>query len=560
MLHNCAAKGSMREGKAIHGRLIIRGVELDSHLWVSLIDVYAKYGSLFYARKVLDVMPQRDVVSWTTLINGFVSEGCCNNGIALYCEMQEEGVKPNEFTIATILKSCSLCFDHDFGIQVHAEAIKLGLFLDLFVGSALVDVYAKCEEMELAERMFSSMPVKNVVLCNALLNGYCETGDGEQFMNLFLWMTESKMNFSEFTLSTVLKGCANAEYAIQGQVVHSMATKVGCDLYGIVSCALVDMYSKCGLQYEAMEVFEKIKDPDVVAWSAIITCLDQQGQSWEAAQLFNAMRVSGVRPNEFTLASLVSVTTHLGDLHHGESIHACICKFGLESEALVSNSLITMYMQNGSTQNGARVFEAMSHQDSDSWNSYLSGFNDCKYFEEVQGIFYKMLVEGVKPNMHTFAGVLRSCCGLLDLALGRQVHAHILKHSLDGNVFVGTALIDMYAKCGSLEGADIAFSRLIDRDLVTWTAIIASYAETDQAEKALIYFSQMQREGLSPSEFTVASCLSSCSYMATLDFGQLLHSIAIKAGFSRDMFISSALVAMYGKCGCIKDAEAVFQG
>ncbi|GLT98653.1 hypothetical protein SLE2022_161490 [Rubroshorea leprosula] len=559
MLHDCVAKGSIREGKTIHGRLITRGIVLDSRLSVSLIDVYAKRGRVVYARKVLDGMPERDVVSWTALIVGFVAEGCGSGGLSSFCEMREEGIRPNEFTLATILKACCMCFDFDFGRQIHAEAIKLGIFLDLFVGSALVDVYAKCGEMELAEKVFSFMPEKNVVLCNALLNGYSEMGHGEEVLKLFHRMSECQMNLSKFTMSTVLKGCSNSGYVKEGQVVHSMAIKIGCELSEVVSCALVDLYSKFGLVHAALKIFENIKDPDVVAWSAIITCLDQQGQSWEAAHLFNQMRDSGVTPNQFTLCSLVCVATHLSDLHYGESVHACICKYGFQSDNLVRSSLITMYMQNGCMQNGARVFEAMTHQDSVSWNAFLSGFNDYKNFEEVLGIFYKMLMEGVKPDVYTFTGVLRSCCGLLDVAFGKQVHAHTIKNSLDGNNFVGTALINMYVKSGYLEEADVTFNRLINRDVVAWTTIIAGYADTGQAEKTLSYFYQMQIEGVKPNEFTVASCLSSCSLMATLENGQLLHSMAIKAGFSSDMFVSSALVDMYGKCGCIEDAEAVFQ-
>lgn len=212
LLHDSAGKGSLKEGKLIHGHVIKCGLELDSHLWVSLINAYSKCGTVVYAHRVLNMMPQRDVVSWSALITGFVAQGYGSDGVGLFCAMRREGVRPNEFALATCLKACSISYDVGFGKQVHLEAIKLGFCLDLFVGSALVDLYSKCSEIELAERVFNSMPELNVVSWNALLNGYAESGDGQKVMNLFCSTEDMEKKFSKFSLSTVLKGFANSGY------------------------------------------------------------------------------------------------------------------------------------------------------------------------------------------------------------------------------------------------------------------------------------------------------------------------------------------------------------
>lgn len=560
MLRECASKGDVKEGKAIHGNLITSGVELDSHLWVSLINFYAKCRSRFFARKVLAEMPQRDVVSWTALISGFVNEGCGSESVSLYCEMRKENVRANEFALATALKACSMCLNLEFGKQVHVEAIKAGLLLDLFVGSALVDLYARCGEMELAERLFFGMPEKNGVSWNALLNGYAQLGDGKKVLKLFCKMKECETKFSKFTLSTVLKGCANTGSLREGKVLHALALRSGCEIDEFLGCSLVDMYSKCGTVYDALKVFTKIRNPDVVAWSAMITGLDQQGHGQEAAELFHLMRRKGVRPNQFTLSSLVSTATNMGDLRYGQSIHGCICKYGFESDNLVSNPLIMMYMKSRCVEDGNKVFEAMTNPDLVSWNALLSGFYDSQTCGRGPRIFYQMLLEGFKPNMFTFISVLRSCSSLLDPEFGKQVHAHIIKNSSDGDDFVGTALVDMYAKARCLEDAGVAFDRLVNRDIFSWTVIISGYAQTDQAEKAVKYFRQMQREGIKPNEYTLASCLSGCSHMATLENGRQLHAVAVKAGHFGDIFVGSALVDLYGKCGCMEHAEAIFKG
>ncbi|PQQ14721.1 pentatricopeptide repeat-containing protein [Prunus yedoensis var. nudiflora] len=327
------------------------------------------------------------------------------------------------------------------------------------------------------------------------------------------------MRLSKFTLSTVLKGCANSGNLRGGQFLHSLAIKSGCEIDEFLGCSLIDMYSKCGMAIDAVKVFRRIKNPDVVAWSATITCLDQQGQCQEVAELFREMiaqeshqinlvfLVSSVLP----LISKICILVKASMLLHGN---------GCESDISVSNALITMYMKIGRVLDGAQVFEAMTDRDLISWNSLLSGTHNHEICDLGPRIFHQMLLEGFKPNMYSFISVLRSCSSLLDVGLGKQVHAHIVKTSLDDNDFVGTALIDIhhYGLC-----------------------------QTDQAEKAVACFSQMQQEGVKPNEFALAGCLSACSRIAMLENGRQLHSMAIKSGHLGDLFVSSALLIFKGR-------------
>ncbi|KAL2482079.1 Pentatricopeptide repeat-containing protein [Forsythia ovata] len=558
MLRNCATELCLSEGKAIHGQIIRNGTEPDSHLWVSLINFYAKCGALDFSRHVLDQMPIKDVVSWTALISGFVAQGHGTESFGLFCEMRRENVRPNEFTLATVLKGCSICLDLESGKQLHAEVIKIGALSDVYVGSTLVDLYAKCGEVEYAENVFSMIPEQNAVLWNSLLNGYAQVGDGEAVMRLFCGMTESETRLSNYTLSIVLKGLAISGDFRAGQAVHSMAIKTGGEHDDFVCCGLVNMYSKCGLANDALGVFKRMANPDIVAWSTVISILDQQGQRKEAAELFHLMMHSGVRPNQFTLASLISAATDLGDLSYCQSIHACAYKFGYEPEDLVGNALIAMYMKFQSIYEGYRVFNAMTHWDVVSWNALLSGFHDDETSNHGPKLFKHMLTEGFRPNMYTFISILRSCSSLSNVKFGKQVHAHVIKENFEYDGYVGTALIDMYAKCGALEDLEVIFSRLNEKDIFAWTVLISSYSQADQGEKAARCFNQMRREGVEPNEFTLASCLRACSGIASLENGRQLHSLVIKGGQSFDLFVASALIDMYGKCGCIDDAETLF--
>ncbi|XAR60162.1 hypothetical protein NMG60_11033418 [Bertholletia excelsa] len=558
-LRHCALHFSLNEGKAIHGLLLKNGIDPDTHLWISLINFYAKCHDLRSARQVLDEMPERDVVSWTALIAGFVAEGCSSDAINLFVEMRKEGIRPNEFSLATCLKAGSMCLDLEFGKQLHAEIVKLGAFWDIYIGSALVDLYAKSGELEYADSVFAFMPGWNAVSWNALLNGYAQMGDWEEVLKLFCRMRESDIKFNKFTLSTVLKSFANSGNVEPGRAMHSFVIKTGCELDEFVNSTLVDMYSKCGLADDALKAFMGAKNHDIVSWTAIISCLDQQGQQQEAAKLFHLMRDAGVRPNQFTLTSLISSASDLNP-HFAESIHACVYKYGFQNEDLVSNALIAMYMKIGYVGNGCRVFSVMNNRDVVSWNALLSGFHDGEISDQGPRIFRQMLVEGFKPNIYTFISILRSCSGFSNANFGKQVHAHVIKESLDKDGFIGTALIDMYAKSRSLEDVGIIFDRLNERDLFTWTVMISSYAQAEQGERALQCFSQMQKEGIKPNEFTLASCLRGCAGLSSIHSGTQLHSFAIKSGQFKDVFVASALVDLYGKCGCIEDAEIVFKG
>ncbi|CAM8998959.1 unnamed protein product [Rhodiola kirilowii] len=558
LLKVCASVKDLNGGMAIHGQVVVSCMEPDSHLWISLLNVYAKCGSLNCALQLFDEMPERDVVSWTTLISGFVAQGCGSEAVELFCEMRKEGVMPNKFTLPTLLKACSLCLELEMGKQVHGEVIKMGGDTDLFVGSALVDLYAKCGELEFAERLFFSMPHKNAVSWNSMLNGYAQAGCGTHVFGLFSQMTESDIKFSSFTLSTVLKGCANSENLRGGQVVHSMAIRMQCGVDEFLSCSLVDMYSKCGMADDALKVFMGIEHPDTVTWSAIITCLEQQGKSHKALELFSLMRQNGAQPNEYTLASLISASIDYGVQLYGESIHAYVCKSGYDFHNSVGNALVSMYMKFGDVQNGSRAFELMTDRDLVSWNALLSGYHDEDVSDDGPDIFCKVLAEGLRPNMYTFISVLRSCSSLSDTRFGKQVHGHIVKNKMNDNDFVGTALIDMYAKNNSLDDAEFVFHRLNRKDIFSWTVIIAACVRSNHAEKAVKYFKSMQRDDMKPNEFTFASCLSACSDIAFVETGQQVHSMAIKIGHSDDLFVAGSLVDMYGKCGCINEAVAVF--
>ncbi|KAM0932546.1 putative tetratricopeptide-like helical domain superfamily, DYW domain-containing protein [Dioscorea sansibarensis] len=559
MLQCCTSKRLVLEGKSVHARLLRCNVEPDVHLWACLVNFYSKCSLVDYARNLLDDRPQRDVVAWTSLISGYVLENKGKEGVRMAYEMQKEGIQPNGFTLAAGLKACAICLDLSFGRQLHGQVIKLQFLLDLFVGSSLVDLYVKCGEVEVAEKLFFSLPQHNAVSWNALLNGYAHMDDEKKVISLYSQIMELETRLSKHTLSIVLKCCAYSGDVRQGRVVHSLVVKSGLDIDEYLGCALVDMYSKSGLVDDSCKIFARIKDRDVAVWSAMISCFDQQGFDVEAVELFREMNHAGVKPNQFTLASIAGVACQITSENFSASVHAFIIKSGFAMENTLGNAVMHMYMKNGAVQDGWILFNELMDTDTISWNTLLSGFHSGPNCEEGLRIFRQMLIENFTPNKYTFISILRSCTSLMAGSYGTQIHAHILKNGLDGDSFVGTALVDMYTSCSLTENALLVFDRMKERDVFSWTLIITAYAKAEQGEEALRTCKRMQQEGVSPNEFILASCLRACSNLAALDTGRQLHSQTIKSGHS-DAYVSTALTDMYIKCGCINDAEAVFDG
>lgn len=557
MLQAFTSSRSLTYGKAIHSRLLRFEFDADVYLWNCLLRLYSQCGCLEVARSLFDEMPRRDDVSWTTLMAAYACTDHAEESLRLFCEIVTDGARLNAFALASCLKSCSVCGDLDFGQQLHGVVVKMQPFCDLFVGSSLVYLYAKCERMDLAENVFFSLPEKDAFCWNTVLGGYVFVGENMRAFKIFCQLMQEGETISEFTLPTVIKCCGGLDDVRRGLSVHCFVIKSGLEQDGFLSSSLVDMYSNYGLAMEAHKVFIRTIDPDIVVWSAIISCFTQLGMSTEAVELFRTMESIGAKANHRTLASVASAASELGDLALCASLHAYILKNGFETRIEVGNAILNMYMKNGAVGDGCMMFDTMLDHDTVSWNCLLSGFHSGNSCDKGLRIFRRMLTKNIIPNSYTYISVLRSCTSLRDSSCGCQVHAHILKNDLAGDSFIGRAMVDMYASSGNLENASLIFSRLIEKDVFSCTLIITGCTNTDQGEKAIDFFRQMLQEGIQPNEFTISSCLRACSDLAALASGRQFHAHVIKRGLIGS-YVSCNLVDMYAKSGCLMDAESAF--
>jgi len=284
----------------------------------------------------------------------------------------------------------------------------------------------------------------------------------------------------------------------------------------------------------------------------------KQFQLEEAIEVSPLMDILNIWTDRKTYAHLLHRCAYMKDIKEGTRMHAHIAKMGFHTNLLLANNLITMYVKCGNLMDARLVFDKMPKRNKVSWSAIISGYAENGFADEALALFYRMRVAGMKPNHFTFVSILQACTFLGALDLGMQVHAWAVKKELAGNVYLGGALLHLYANCGNIEDARKVFDRMYERNVVSWTAIIAGYAGQGCANESLDLFNQMRLVGVKPNYFTFPSVLRACTCLGGIKQGEEVHAYAIKIGVESDAFVGSALVDMYVKCGGLADACRVF--
>jgi pentatricopeptide repeat protein len=305
----------------------------------------------------------------------------------------------------------------------------------------------------------------------------------------------------------------------QGKQVHGFSLKIGFQAEVSVGNALLTMYAKCGNVDNAHKVFEKMPEREVVSWNAMIAGYAQAGYSELAQKLFSKMLLAALKINQITLATVLGACASLEALEHGKQIHNYIIKSGFQPDVSVASSLVDMYCKCGSIMDARRVFDSLVERDMVSWNSIIAGYAQNDQREEALVLFRELQRLGMIPNQITFASVLRACASLTALEQGKQVFVHITKIVFEADVYVGSALVDMYCKCGCLEDARKVFDQVPERNIVSWNAMLSGYAQHGLGKEALSLFEQMQQSGIMPNDVTFIGVLSACSHAGLVDEG-----------------------------------------
>eukprot|EP00268_Persea_americana_P063906 TRINITY_DN8347_c0_g3_i1.p1 TRINITY_DN8347_c0_g3~~TRINITY_DN8347_c0_g3_i1.p1 ORF type:complete len:661 (-),score=133.16 TRINITY_DN8347_c0_g3_i1:2036-4018(-) len=320
----------LKEGRIIHAHFLGSKFKSDLFILNTIINMYAKCGSLSDAQKAFDEMRLKDMVTWTALITGYAQNDRAEEAIALFPQMLRQGLKPNQFTFASLLKASGAAQSNERGRQVHAFCVKYGCDLNVYVGSSLLDMYARYGDMKEANLVFDGLSCKNEVSCNALIAGYARKGEGEEAFKQFWKMQRAGFEATHFTYSSVFSSCASIGALEQGKWVHAHMIKSGCKLIAFVGNTLLDMYAKAGSIEDARKVFDRLDKSDVVSWNSMLTGCAQHGRGKEAIQRFEEMLRIGIEPNEITFLCVLTACSHNGLLNEGQFYFELMKRYNVE--------------------------------------------------------------------------------------------------------------------------------------------------------------------------------------------------------------------------------------
>lgn len=520
IVHNCLISANVEWGNVDEARRLFDEMpERNEVSWTALISGYLKCGRVDESMWLFQRNPFQNVISWTAAISGLLSKGLHSKSLDLLLEMLRSGVMPNNVTFVSIVRACAETGNFALGMSTWSLAVKLGFEDDVSVCNSLITFSIRLDKMEMASRVFEQMGKRDVISWTAILDMYVEMGD---------------------------------------------------------------------LQ-EARRVFDEMPERNEVSWSAMISRYTQKGYSEDAIKLFRQMVENGISPNSSCLSSAFNALANLKALQPGKAIHAYVTKIGMGNDVFISSSLMDLYGMCGNPKDGRLVFETVQNKNVvcwnamvsayssngqleeakkifdqipmkkniGSWNSMVSGYLENEQYDKIFEVFNDMLLSGQTPDVSTLSSVLCACANLTSLEKGKHIHGKTCKLGFQHNVFVGTALVDMYAKSGDIENSKRVFDKMTEKNEVTWTAMIQGLAENGFAEESLDLFQEMERTTcIKPNELILLAILFACSHCGLVNKGlHYFNSMETFYKIKPNERHYTCVIDMLSRAGRVSEAE-----
>lgn len=320
-------------------------------------------------------------------------------------------------------------------------------------------------------------------------------------------------------------------------------------------------YWKCSAVKEAHEVFDNLPLRNTFSWTVMIVGSMEKGFYLEGLKYFCDMLDSGVWPDGFTYSAILQVCVGLDCVYLGKMVHAHVAMTGFASHTFVSTSLLNMYMKLGEVDDSCRVFNTMTEHSQVSWNAVISGFASTGHCVEAYNYFLLMNEEGFRPDGCTFTSVLKAVGKLHDADKGKEVHKCVSELGMESNVGPGTALIDMYSKCGALSDARSVFFRNFTNCKVNvpWNAMISGYSQRGCGQEALELYVKMCENDVKADAYTWCSVFGAIAELKHLKFARKVHGRVLKSGTdSMVLNVKNTIADAYSKCGSLDDVRKVF--
>ncbi|PIN06879.1 hypothetical protein CDL12_20567 [Handroanthus impetiginosus] len=550
----CAAVEELDLGKSIHGCAIKLGAGADVFVGTAIVDLYAKSGAMCDAIKQFNLMPMRNVVSWTAIIAGFVQKRDSASAFRVFKDMQNAGEDINSFTVSSVLAACANAAMSNEVLQIHCWTFKNGLYLDLVVKAPLITAYSKVGAINLSEMAFTeTQDLKQVGIWANMISAFIQSENYEKAIVLFRRMLEEGIRPDKFSALSIL---SIIDSLTLGRQVHSYTLKVGTASELSVGGSIFTMYSKCGNLEDSLKAFEQLERKDNVSWTSMIAGFVEHGCADKAVQLFRQIRFEESFPDEKLLVAVLNACSALQSLKLGREIHGFTLRCGFGKETIINEALVNMYSKCGDLNSARIVFHTMPLKGHVSWSSLISGFVQGGHIDEALQLFHDMLLSEITVDAFTISSVLAALAVSSKTNIGTQLHAYIIKIGLESLTPIGSSLIMMYSKCGSIGDCDKVFRQIIDPDLVSWTTMIMSYAYHGKGLEALQLFDLMKKSGIQPDAVTFVGVLSACSHAGLVEEGyshlnSMIKDYKIEPSYKH----YACMVDILGRAGRLEEAE-----
>ncbi|XP_057448829.1 pentatricopeptide repeat-containing protein At4g19220, mitochondrial isoform X2 [Lotus japonicus] len=561
----CLKKPNILTVTVAHCAAVKIGVLTHLPTSTSLLTAYSKAGDFTSSRDLFDEITNRDVVAWNAIIAASLVNNCYMTAMEFFEKMIKAQTGFDSTTLLLMVSASLHVKNFDQGRAIHCVSIKHGMLVDVSLGNALIDMYAKCSDLSSSEHLFEEMEYTDVVSWNSIMRGSLYNGDPEKLLYYFKRMTLSEEIADHISLSCAISACSSLRELAFGQTIHGHGIKLGYNDSSRVSVAnsLISLYSQCKDIESAETVFREIAYKDIVSWNAMLEGFASNEKINEVFDILVEMQTTGsFRPDIVTLTTILPICAQLMLSREGKTIHGFAIRRQMVYDHLpLLNCLIDMYSKCNLVEKAELLFHSTAKRDLVSWNTMISGYSQNKYSEEAQFFFRELLRRGPNCSSSTVFSILSSCNSLNGLNFGKSVHCWQLKSGFLNHILLINSLMHMYINCGDLTASfSILHENSALADIASWNTVIVGCGQGNHYQESLETFRLFRQEPpFAYDSITLVSVLSACANLELLIQGKSLHGLALKSPLGSDTRVQNSLITMYDRCRDINSARAVFK-
>lgn len=451
----CGGSLFLAEGQRVHGKLFKLGLDSDVYICNSLCAVYGKFGCIEYAEKVFEEMPVKDLVSWNSMIGGYVAVGDGWSAVVCFQEMQVVGMKPDRFSMISVLNACAIEGFLQTGMEIHCQVLKCMLELDVMVQTSLIDMYHKCGRVDYAERLFDKISHKNVVVWNTMIHGYALNAHRmESFSCLKKMQDTDNLSPDAITLINFLPSCTQVGALLEGESIHGYAIRRGFLPHIVLETTLIDLYGACGRVKSAERIFGQLAQKNLISWNTMISAYVHNGRNREALELFQELVSNPLEPDAITISSILPAYSEVASIGQRKQIHGYVSKLEHHSNTFILNSIVYMYAKCGHLGTAQEIFDRMIFRDISSWNTIIMAYAMHGFGRRSTQLFSEMRDKGIQPNESTFVSLLTACSVSGMVNEGWKYYTSMkIEYGIDPGIEHYGCMLDLLGRTGNLDRA-----------------------------------------------------------------------------------------------------------